>query len=162
MSKTILLNHSNWHFTKENAPASPPPLWVRPSPCPTPGMRWTVRTAATLITTAAPAGIRWPWQSPPSRQAARLFCNWTAAAMTAAVYLNGEKLAQHKGGYSTFPGGPDRHLGKSAGNFRGQQRQRHRIPQRQTSLSTAAFTGCDPCTSSRRRTCPAQTTVPPR
>ena len=71
MSKTILLNQSDWHFTKEN-PGIPTAVMGEAIALP-----HTWRTAAT-ITTAAPAGIRWPWQSPPSRQAARLFCSWTA------------------------------------------------------------------------------------
>ena len=76
MSKTILLNHSNWHFTKEN-PGIPTAIMGEAITLPpTHGTPWTVRTAAT-ITTAAPAGIRWLWQSPPSRQAAKLFCSWT-------------------------------------------------------------------------------------
>ena len=58
MSKTILLNHSNWHFTKEN-PGIPAAVMGEAIALPTPGTRWTVRTAAT-ITTAAPAGIHWP------------------------------------------------------------------------------------------------------
>ena len=75
MSKTILLNQSDWHFTKEN-----------------PGIPTAVMGEAIALphTWNAVDGqdggndyyrgtcIRWPRQSPPSRQAAKLFCSWTA------------------------------------------------------------------------------------
>ena len=52
MSKTILLNHSNWHFTKEN-----------------PGIPAAVMGEAITLPHT--------WNA-VDRQAARLFCSWTA------------------------------------------------------------------------------------
>lgn len=63
--------------------------------------------------------------------------------MTAAVYLNGEKLAEHKGGYSTFRVDLTDHLKEenllaiSVDN-----RDNDTVyPRKRTLLSTAAFTG---------------------
>ena len=100
MSKTILLNHSNWHFTKEN-PGIPaavmgeaialPHTWnaVDGQDGGNDYYRGTCWYTLALTKPAIPAG-------------GKAVLQLDGAAMTAAVYLNGEKLAQHKGGYSTF------------------------------------------------------------
>lgn len=76
MSKTILLNQSDWHFTKEN-PGIPTAVMGEAVALP---HTWNAVDGQDggNVTTAAPAGIRWHWKSPPSRQAARLFCSWMA------------------------------------------------------------------------------------
>ena len=100
MSKTILLNHSNWHFTKEN-PGIPaavmgeavalPHTWnaVDGQDGGNDYYRGTCWYTLALTKPAIPAG-------------GKAVLQLDGAAMTAAVYLNGEKLAEHKGGYSTF------------------------------------------------------------
>ena len=100
MSKTILLNHSNWHFTKEN-PGIPtavmgeaitlPHTWnaVDGQDGGNDYYRGTCWYTLALAKPAIPAG-------------GKAILQLDGAAMTAVVYLNGEKLAEHKGGYSTF------------------------------------------------------------
>ena len=100
MSKTILLNHSDWHFTKEN-PGIPtavmgeaialPHTWnaVDGQDGGNDYYRGTCWYTLALEKPAIPAG-------------GKAVLQLDGAAMTAAVYLNGEKLAEHKGGYSTF------------------------------------------------------------
>ena len=100
MSKTILLNHSDWHFTKEN-PGIPtavmgeaialPHTWnaVDGQDGGNDYYRGTCWYTLALTKPAIPAG-------------GKAVLQLDGAAMTAAVYLNGEKLAEHKGGYSTF------------------------------------------------------------
>ena len=100
MSKTILLNHSNWHFTNEN-PGIPtavmgeaitlPHTWnaVDGQDGGNDYYRGTCWYTLALAKPAIPAG-------------GKAVLQLDGAAMTAAVYLNGEKLAEHKGGYSTF------------------------------------------------------------
>ena len=100
MSKTILLNHSNWHFTKEN-PGIPaavmgeaitlPHTWnaVDGQDGGNDYYRGTCWYTLALKKPVIPAG-------------GKAVLQLDGAAMTAAVYLNGEKLAEHKGGYSTF------------------------------------------------------------
>ena len=100
MSKTILLNHSDWHFTKEN-PGIPaavmgeavtlPHTWnaVDGQDGGNDYYRGTCWYTLALAKPAIPAG-------------GKAVLQLDGAAMTAAVYLNGEKLAEHKGGYSTF------------------------------------------------------------
>ena len=100
MSKTILLNHSNWHFTKENpgAPAAVmgeavtlPHTWnaVDGQDGGNDYYRGTCWYTLALKKPTIPAG-------------GKAVLQLDGAAMTAVVYLNGEKLAEHKGGYSTF------------------------------------------------------------
>ena len=100
MSKTILLNQSDWHFTKEN-PGIPaavmgeavtlPHTWnaVDGQDGGNDYYRGTCWYTLALAKPAIPAG-------------GKAVLQLDGAAMTAAVYLNGEKLAEHKGGYSTF------------------------------------------------------------
>ena len=100
MSKTILLNHSNWHFTNEN-PGIPtavmgeaitlPHTWnaVDGQDGGNDYYRGTCWYTLALAKPAIPAG-------------GKAILQLDGAAMTAVVYLNGEKLAEHKGGYSTF------------------------------------------------------------
>ena len=100
MSKTILLNHSNWHFTKEN-PGIPaavmgetvalPHTWnaVDGQDGGNDYYRGTCWYTLALTKPAIPAG-------------GKAVLQLDGAAMTAVIYLNGEKLAEHKGGYSTF------------------------------------------------------------
>ena len=100
MSKTILLNHSNWHFTKEN-PGIPTAIMGEAITLPhtwnavdgqdggNDYYRGTCWYTLALTKPAIPAG-------------GKAVLQLDGAAMTAAVYLNGEKLAEHKGGYSTF------------------------------------------------------------
>ena len=100
MSKTILLNQSDWHFTKEN-PGIPtavmgeavalPHTWnaVDGQDGGNDYYRGTCWYTLALEKPAIPAG-------------GKAVLQLDGAAMTAAVYLNGEKLAEHKGGYSTF------------------------------------------------------------
>ncbi len=103
MSKTILLNHSNWHFTKEN-PGIPTAV-MGEAITPAPHMERRGRSGrrqrllprhllvyAGLAKPAIPAG-------------GKAILQLDGAAMTAVVYLNGEKLAEHKGGYSTYLSG---------------------------------------------------------
>ena len=75
MSKTILLNQSDWHFTKEN-PGIPTAVMGEAVALP---HTWNAVDGQDGGNDyyAAPAGIRWLWQSPPSRQAAKQFCSWT-------------------------------------------------------------------------------------
>lgn len=100
MSKTILLNHSNWHFTKENTgiptaimgeAITLPHTWnaVDGQDGGNDYYRGTCWYTLALAKPTIPAG-------------GKAVLQLDGAAMTAAVYLNGEKLAQHKGGYSTF------------------------------------------------------------
>ena len=100
MSKTILLNHSNWHFTKENTgiptaimgeAITLPHTWnaVDGQDGGNDYYRGTCWYTLALTKPAIPAG-------------GKAVLQLDGAAMTAAVYLNGEKLAEHKGGYSTF------------------------------------------------------------
>ena len=100
MSKTILLNHSNWHFTKEN-PGIPTAIMGEAITLPhtwnavdgqdggNDYYRGTCWYTLALAKPAIPAG-------------GKAILQLDGAAMTAVVYLNGEKLAEHKGGYSTF------------------------------------------------------------
>ena len=100
MSKTILLNQSDWHFTKEN-PGIPtavmgeaialPHTWnaVDGQDGGNDYYRGTCWYTLALAKPAIPAG-------------GKAVLQLDGVAMTAAVYLNGEKLAEHKGGYSTF------------------------------------------------------------
>ena len=100
MSKTILLNQSDWHFTKEN-PGIPtavmgeavtlPHTWnaVDGQDGGNDYYRGTCWYTLALAKPTIPAG-------------GKAVLQLDGAAMTAAVYLNGEKLAEHKGGYSTF------------------------------------------------------------
>ena len=100
MSKTILLNQSDWHFTKEN-PGIPaavmgetvalPHTWnaVDGQDGGNDYYRGTCWYTLALTKPAIPAG-------------GKAVLQLDGAAMTAVIYLNGEKLAQHKGGYSTF------------------------------------------------------------
>ena len=100
MSKTILLNHSNWHFTKEN-----------------PGIPTAVMGEAITLPHTWNAvdgqdggndyyrGTCWytlALAKPTIPADGKAILQLDGAAMTAVVYLNGEKLAEHKGGYSTF------------------------------------------------------------
>ena len=100
MSKTILLNHSNWHFTKENTgiptaimgeAITLPHTWnaVDGQDGGNDYYRGTCWYTLALTKPAIPAG-------------GKAILQLDGAAMTAVVYLNGEKLAEHKGGYSTF------------------------------------------------------------
>ena len=100
MSKTILLNHSNWHFTKENTgiptaimgeAITLPHTWnaVDGQDGGNDYYRGTCWYTLALAKPAIPAG-------------GKAILQLDGAAMTAVVYLNGEKLAEHKGGYSTF------------------------------------------------------------
>ena len=100
MNKTILLNHSNWHFTKENTgipdavmgeAVTLPHTWnaVDGQDGGNDYYRGTCWYTLALEKPAIPAG-------------GKAVLQLDGAAMTAAVYLNGEKLAEHKGGYSTF------------------------------------------------------------
>ena len=99
MSKTILLNHSNWHFTKENTgiptaimgeAITLPHTWnaVDGQDGGNDYYRGTCWYTLALAKPAIPAG-------------GKAILQLDGAAMTAVVYLNGEKLAEHKGGYST-------------------------------------------------------------
>ena len=100
MSKTILLNQSDWHFTKES-PSIPtavmgeaialPHTWnaVDGQDGGNDYYRGTCWYTLALAKPTIPAG-------------GKAVLQLDGAAMTAAVYLNGEKLAEHKGGYSTF------------------------------------------------------------
>ena len=100
MSKTILLNQSDWHFTKEN-PGIPtavmgeavalPHTWnaVDGQDGGNDYYRGTCWYTLALAKPTIPAG-------------GKAVLQLDGAAMTAAIYLNGEKLAEHKGGYSTF------------------------------------------------------------
>ena len=100
MSKTILLNQSDWHFTKEN-PGIPtavmgeaialPHTWnaVDGQDGGNDYYRGTCWYTLALAKPTIPAG-------------GKAVLQLDGAAMTVAVYLNGEKLAEHKGGYSTF------------------------------------------------------------
>ena len=100
MSKTILLNQSDWHFTKEN-PGIPTAIMGEAIALPhtwnavdgqdggNDYYRGTCWYTLALEKPAIPAG-------------GKAVLQLDGAAMTAAVYLNGEKLAEHKGGYSTF------------------------------------------------------------
>lgn len=100
MSKTILLNQSDWHFTKEN-PGIPaavmgeavtlPHTWnaVDGQDGGNDYYRGTCWYTLALAKPTIPAG-------------GKAVLQLDGAAMTAAVYLNGEKLTEHKGGYSTF------------------------------------------------------------
>ena len=100
MSKTIRLNHSNWHFTKENTgiptaimgeAITLPHTWnaVDGQDGGNDYYRGTCWYTLALAKPAIPAG-------------GKAILQLDGAAMTAVVYLNGEKLAEHKGGYSTF------------------------------------------------------------
>ena len=100
MSKTILLNQSDWHFTKESAGVPTavmgeaialPHTWnaVDGQDGGNDYYRGTCWYTLALAKPAIPAG-------------GKAVLQLDGAAMTAAVYLNGEKLAEHKGGYSTF------------------------------------------------------------
>ena len=154
MSKTILLNQSDWHFTKEN-PGIPtavmgeaialPHTWnaVDGQDGGNDYYRGTCWYTLALAKPTIPAG-------------GKAVLQLDGAAMTAAVYLNGEKLAQHKGGYSTFRVDLTDHL-KAAGNFRGQQRQRHRVsPESRFYLLRRHLPGCDPAYRPGRTLCPAR------
>ena len=100
MSKTILLNQSDWHFTKEN-PGIPTAIMGEAITLPhtwnavdgqdggNDYYRGTCWYTLALAKPAIPAG-------------GKAILQLDGAAMTAVVYLNGEKLAEHKGGYSTF------------------------------------------------------------
>ena len=100
MSKTILLNQSDWHFTKESAGVPTavmgeaialPHTWnaVDGQDGGNDYYRGTCWYTLALAKPTIPAG-------------GKAVLQLDGAAMTAAVYLNGEKLAEHKGGYSTF------------------------------------------------------------
>ena len=134
MSKTILLNN-DWHFTKENTgiPAAVmgeaitlPHTWnaVDGQDGGNDYYRGTCWYTLALAKPAIPAG-------------GKAILQLDGAAMTAAVYLNGEKLAEHKGGYSTFRVDLTEHL-------------KRKICWR-SAWTTATTTPCTP----RRRTLPS-------
>ena len=69
------------------------------------------------------------------------------------------KAGRAQGRLLHLPGGPDRppQRGKSAGNFRGQQRQRHRVsPESRFYLLRRHLPGCDPAYRPGRALCPAR------
>ena len=95
MSKTILLNHSNWHFTKENTgiptaiigeAITLPHTWnaVDGQVGGNDYYRGTCWYTLALTKPAIPAG-------------GKAILQLDGAAMTAVVYLNGEKLAEQEG-----------------------------------------------------------------
>ena len=141
MSKTILLNQSDWHFTKEN-PGIPtavmgeavalPHTWnaVDGQDGGNDYYRGTCWYTLALAKPTIPAG-------------GKAVLQLDGAAMTAAIYLNGEKLAEHKGGYSTFRVDLTDHLkDENLLAISVDNRDNDTVyPQKAILPSTAAFTG---------------------
>ena len=92
MSKTILLNQ-DWIFSKDghDEAVTLPHTWnaVDGQDGGNDYYRGTCHYTKTLTAPEVPAG-------------GRAVLQFDGVAMTAVVSLNGEKLAEHKGGYSTF------------------------------------------------------------
>ena len=65
------------------------------------GMPWMVRTEEMIITGVS-AGTQKKFAKPEMTADEEVWLEFEGVAMAAEVYLNGEKLAHHEGGYSTF------------------------------------------------------------
>ena len=99
MSRTILLEQ-DWYFTKKNAGV--PASVTGESVCVP--HTWNAKDGQDGGNDYY-RGTCWYTRRlprPDLPEHGRAILQFDGAAMTAAVYLNGEKLAEHKGGYSTF------------------------------------------------------------
>ena len=100
MSKTILLNQSDWHFTKEN-PGIPTAVMGEAVALP---HTWNAADGTdggndyfrgTCIYTKE-------FAAPAHADDEEVWLEFEGVAMTAVVTLNGQELARHEGGYATF------------------------------------------------------------
>ena len=98
MRKIILLNES-WYFTKENAGI---PAGLSGDPVSLPHT-WNALDGQDGKNDYYRGTCWYTRELELSREPGReLWLEFRGAAMTAEVYLNGEKLCRHEGGYSTF------------------------------------------------------------